>query len=212
MSKIHWSVRYEPLREMFEARGIDRPELVLQFSLLSSQRIAGIIRACDAAQSVAGDTAEIGCASGGTTRLIALLMQRRHWACDTFEGLCDVGAEDDALKNGDFSNIESTFDGVSARASDLPTVRVVKGRFPDSAPEQMAAARFALVHLDTDTYLSMRDGFAFFESRVVSGGLVILDDVIGRGTSGAKLFWSDLDKRGWEVVEENDPHVIVRKL
>lgn len=126
MSKIHWSVRYEPLREMFEARGIDRPELVLQFSLLSSQRIAGIIRACDAAQAVAGDTAEIGCASGGTTRLIALLMQRRHWAC--------------------------------------------------------------------------------------GGGLVILDDVIGRGTSGAKLFWSELDKRAWEVVEENDPHVIVRKL
>lgn len=212
MSKVHWSIRYEAVREMFEARGIAEPERVLHFSLLSPQRIAGIIRACDAAQAAGGDTAEIGCASGGTTRLIALLLQRRHWACDTFEGLVDVGAEDDALKNGDFSNHESTVEGVTQRAADLPNVLVVKGLFPDCAPAEMSGARFALVHLDTDTYQSMRDGFAFFARRMVSGGLVVLDDVIGRGTSGAKRFWRELDKRGWAVVEENDPHVIIRKL
>ena len=42
--------------------------------------------------------------------------------------------------------------------------------------------------------------------------MLILDDVIGRGTSGAKQFWSELDKSGWRVVEQNDPHVILRKL
>jgi hypothetical protein len=139
-----------------------------------------------------------------------LLCQRKHWACDTFEGLVDAGEMDPGLTNGDFR--KSTFNGVTARAADLPDVTVVQGKFPDSATPEMESATYSLVHLDTDTYESMKAGFAFFASRMARGGRMILDDVIGRGTAGAKRFWRDADKTGWEVVEENDPQVILRRL
>lgn len=211
MSKVPWETRYEGVRELFESHGIDDPGRVFKYCLLSPQRIAGIIRACDAVKKIDGATAEIGCASGGTTRLIALLCKRKRWACDTFEGLVDVGDSDENLENGDFANHESTLAGVTERAFDLPNVTVIKGRFPDCAPAGMNGP-FSLVHIDTDTYQSMRDCFGWFRTKVPKGGIVILDDVIGRGTTGGKLFWEEVDKTGWEVVEENDPHVIIKKV
>lgn len=207
MSKVAIEVRVQQA-----ALPVSSPERVVKYSLLSPKRLGGIVRACQAAERVPGATAEIGCASGGTTRLIALLCGRRHWACDTFEGLVDAGARDPDLKNGDFSNGESTFAGVVERASDLSNVTVVQGRFPDCATAEMQEATYALVHLDTDTYESMRDGFAWFKDRIARGGFLVLDDVIGRGTAGGKQFWSEADKSGWSVVEQNDPQVVLRKL
>jgi len=209
MSKVHWSDRHPELIKELSARGI-HPEPVLKYSLLSSARLRAVIRACDNIANLPGITAEVGCASGGTSRLIASITGRQHWACDTFEGLVDADKNDKGLVNGDFKNEESVFDGVSSRLAGL-NAKVVKGRFPDCAPQEMADAQYALVHLDTDTYKSMADGFEFFQWRVVPGGYVILDDVIGKGTMGGKKFWAELDKTGWEVIEENDPHVVIRK-
>ena len=212
MSKVPLADRIKPLREAFDAHGVKEPERIVQYSLLSPNRLAGVIRACDAVKDIPGATAEIGCASGGTTRLIALLCKRPHWACDTFEGLVDAGEIDDDLSNGDFRNDESTFEGVSSRAADLPNVTVLQGRFPDCAPVEMADAFYALVHIDTDTYQSMKDCFEWFAGRIVPGGMLILDDVIGRGTTGGKAFWAEANREGWELVEKNDPHVILRKV
>lgn len=212
MSKVPWEQRYEPLKEAFTAHGITDPQRILRYSLLSSQRLAGIVRACESIMKIHGATAEIGCASGGTTRLIALLCKRQHWACDTFEGLVDAGAADDDLANGDFKNHESTMQGVTERAADLGNVTFVQGRFPDCATEEMQTARYALAHIDTDTYQSMTDCFGFFAARMNCGAALILDDVIGKGTSGGKRFWAEMNRKGWIVVEENDPHVILRRL
>ena len=200
------------MRVRMAALPVPAPELVVKYSLLSPARLGGVVRACRAIHDVPGATAEIGCASGGTTRLIVLLCHRQHWACDTFEGLVDAGELDPGLVNGDFRNHESTFEGVRQRAADLPGVTVVQGRFPDCATPQMEAATYALVHLDTDTYESMKAGFSFFGSRMAPGGRLILDDVIGKGTAGAKQFWREADRTGWKVVEENDPHVILRRI
>lgn len=212
MSKVPLSDRLKAVQPLFDEHGIVEGERILKYSLLSPARIAGMVRACAAVKDVPGATAEIGCASGGTTRLIAQMCNRQHWACDTFEGLVDAGEIDSDLENGDFCNHESTLAGVTQRASDLPNVQFLQGRFPDCAPWEMRNIFYALVHIDTDTYQSMKDCFAWFSDRIVPGGMLILDDVIGRGTVGGKQFWSETDRAGWEVVEENDPHVILRRL
>lgn len=203
------------LKNMLKERDVlDHAEGILTYSLLGSPRLTAVIRASDMAQGLEGESAEIGCASGGTTRLIAALNpDRRHWACDTFEGLLDADENDRGLKNGDFNNLDSKADGVRERCSDLPNVQVMQGYFPQCAPVEMCGAQYALVHLDTDTYKSMCDGFEFFRVRMVSGGVMILDDVIGKGTAGGKKFWTEvqaLPDRHWQVVEENNPHVVIR--
>jgi O-methyltransferase len=203
------------MRDVLASNGLmSEAARILPFSLLSVPRLRGIVRAVRMLGDLAGDTAEIGCNAGGTSRLIALLNgKRRHWACDTFEGLVDVGDQDGEgrIVNGAFSNRLSKFDDVSERMSDLPHVRVVKGYLPGDAPSEMSSARFALVHIDVDTYRSIHSCFAFFAERMVAGGIIILDDVIGKGTEGGKLAWSEIKGcAGFRIVEENDPQVIVQ--
>jgi O-methyltransferase len=199
------------LIEMFAARRVSA-DSVLSCSLLSGHRLKAMMRAIDACSEVAGDTAEIGCAAGGTTRLIASLNGGRlHWACDTFEGLVDVGEFDDGLRNGHFRKKTSELGAVRERLADLPNVQLIKGYFPQSAPQAMRFARYSLVHVDVDTYRSIHACFDFFAPRMKRGGLIVIDDVIGRGTAGGIKAWHEIlaARSGWEVIEENNPHVMV---
>lgn len=197
----------------FEARGLaDEIVRVVWSSMLGSGRLRGMFAASDMARGIDGDQAEVGAGGGGTSRLMALLNPgRTHWLCDTFVGLVDAGAKDEHLKNGDFAG--TSLDQMRERVGDLANIRFVEGHFPYSAPDEMREARFAFVHLDVDTYTSMLAGFLFFAERMSPGGIMVLDDVIGKGTPGAKLFWQETLARPldtFEVVAECDLHVVIR--
>lgn len=201
------------LVKAFADKGIAHElDTVSQTSMLSSNRLLSMIQASDLAQCVAGDQAEIGAGAGGTSRLMALLNpERTHWLCDTFVGLVDAGVKDGNLKNGEFAG--TSLEQMKSRLAGLSNIRFVEGHFPYSAPDEMRDSRFAFVHLDVDTYTSMLACFLFFVERMSPGGVMVLDDVIGRGTPGAKLFWQEtLDRPhdGWSVVTECDPHVVIR--
>lgn len=182
-------------------------EAIMGNSLLSQARLESINRALK--RLPPGDTAEIGCQGGGTSLLIATA-GRRHWACDTFRGLMDVGEFDGGLKNGDFTiHKHGLADAARQRLTDAG-IRVVTGPFPASAPGEMKAATFAFVHIDVDTYESIKACFAFFAARMTPGGAIALDDVVGNGTAGAKKAWREIDKRGLKVVSETECQQIVR--
>lgn len=177
-------------------------------SLLSEGRLFAIGAALKVARTLPGDTAEVGVAAGGTTRLIAVSNGgKRHWACDTFDGLVDVGKYDGELTNRMFQNV---LPKVREELEGLENVRIVPGYFPVSAPPTMQAARFSFVHIDVDTYLSIRNCFEFFAARMVPGGLVALDDVLPpRGTLGAMRAWREIGKER-EVFSLAPPQIIVR--
>lgn len=200
--------------EFFAELGLTpHAEAIRAHTLLSRSRIQSLALSLrDLPEG--GQTAEIGCLGGGTTRLIvALNGGRQHWACDTFCGLMDVAVSDGDLRNGDFRIKSPTAENeVRSRLSDL-RVNVVGGYFPESATPEMREARYAFVHLDVDTYRSMRAAFAFFVDRMLPRGVMALDDVIGRGTSGAKKAWTELQRthgKRFEVLSSTDPQVIVR--
>lgn len=214
MSKLSTNERMDgALRQALSKNGLlGEAHNILRYSLLSSARMRAVIRASDATKHLDGESAEIGCCSAGTSRLIVLMNRgRRHWACDTFEGLVDAGDKDGDLKNGDFGNDEAKAAEVAARNRDLPEMQIVQGYFPSCAPEQMQTT-YRLVHLDTDTYRSMVDCFEWFAPRMVRGGVMLLDDVIGRGTEGGKKAWRYIcdTSKGWEQIEENDPQVVIQ--
>lgn len=176
-------------------RGVSR-------SLLSAGRLGALAECLKATAGVPGDTAEIGIAAGGTTRLIALWNpDRRHWACDTFTGLADVGAADSGLKNGMFARPETAIDTVRADLRGLRNVRLVRGMFPASAPRPMLTARYAFAHVDVDTYASVRASYEFFAERMAPGGILALDDVLLGQCHGAIKAWSEIERAGgsWRV-------------
>jgi O-methyltransferase len=217
MSKVPIADRITPeLRGLLERHGIaDHAESILKYSLLDAPRVCAVIRACEMVSDIQGDTAEIGCASGGTSRMIAMLNPgRTHYACDTFQGLMDADEADGKLKNGDFANHESQLEAIRERNLDLPNLELVAGYFPESHTARMAGSKFVLVHLDTDTYRSMADGFKWFEPLMAYRGVMILDDVIGKGTEGGKRFWLEMRKRlsgrPWKLIAETNPSVMIQ--
>lgn len=194
--------------------GVEQSELLrgVDLSLLSMQRILSIGECVQATRHVDGDTAEVGTASGGTSKLIALSNGgKTHWACDTFDGLVDVGAFDVGLTNKMFQN---TLDVVSGNLQHK-NVRLVAGYFPESAPPEMADARFAFVHIDVDTYQSVHNCWSFFAARMAPGGIVVLDDVLPErsGTPGAQKAWREIASgasMGWKVRSRTPPQIAIQ--
>jgi hypothetical protein len=198
------------------------PEEVLRraipISLLCVDRLVGIGDCVRLTSFIPGDTAEVGVAAGGTSLLIAASNRgRRHWACDTFEGLVDVGPHDGPLRNGMFARRKDGIGTGLARVTELlagENAQVVAGKFPGSAPESMREVRFSFVHIDVDTYESMRACFAFFERRMSSGGLIALDDAVRGGAPGAQKFWRELVEGrrsgAWERFRETNQQAVVR--
>lgn len=189
--------------------GIDR-------SLLCTTRLQSIAECLAEVDGLEGDTAEIGAANGGTSKLIAMRKpERLHWACDTFEGLKDVGDEDPVLENGMFFNPLTglpSFESVKEFLSPLENVRVVQGYFPECAPEEMKQRRFSFVHLDVDTYKSTLASFNFFADRVVPEGLIAIDDVAGqKALVGVRRAWKQLLRRGWTFVREARQQVVMKR-
>lgn len=210
MSKIPYSARIASNPELagrLARLGIaEHGEKIITRSMLSDGRLSAIIDALKRAPK--GPTAEIGCSAGGASILIALLMGEEHWACDTFAGLADCDHRDD-VRNGAFRS--KSVSEVVAGFAPFKNIRVAKGYFPESAPQEMRDARYSFVHIDVDTYRSIHQCFEFFGERMLPGGIIALDDVIGRGLRGAKTAWKEILKAGgpWKVVSQHDPQVIV---
>jgi len=125
--------------------------------------------------SLAGSVAELGVARGGTTRLLsAMFPQKTIYAIDGFEGLVDSDPKFDVLPAKTFTeiNIETTRQALSA----CDNIVLYHGVFPAVIDSKLRKECFSLVHLDTDTYFSIRAGLEFFVPRLVHGGMIFIDD------------------------------------
>jgi Macrocin-O-methyltransferase (TylF) len=196
------------LHDMLVDRGIADPLSLVRRSGLNVPRLKGLVGAINSV--LEGDTAEIGCKAGGTSRVMALINRgRRHWACDTFSGLVDCDKDRDGkLFNGQFEASRAEAERVLAG---LSNVVIIEGIFPQSATPEMCNARFGVVHVDVDTYKSTLATFEFFTTRMVSDGLIVMDDVLWPGPKGAITAFNELMAAGkLEIIEENPPQAIVR--
>lgn len=130
------------------------------------------------------NVAEVGVWKGGTSYFLARLFSElasgrtKMWSLDTFEGhdtrdLPSSGREGKRHVPGLFS--DTSVDGVKSYLSPFTFLKVVKGRVQDVANE-LLDERFHLVHLDVDIYYPTKFSLSFFGSRMIPGGLIIVDD------------------------------------
>jgi hypothetical protein len=136
-----------------------------------------------------GTVAECGVWQGATAIPMGLFL-RQHGSrkkilgFDSFEGLddtvqvdMDLGGDDEDRKTvGGFSN--TSYDKLVERIAQFglaDTVNLVKGYF-NKTLMQHADEKFCFVHLDCVIYESYKSCLEFFYPRLVSGGIILLDE------------------------------------
>lgn len=151
---------------------------------------------------IAGDFVECGVFMGAS--IICMIRTLQHfigakprdiWLYDTFEGMPEQNPELDVfhdpaqypvwdqIKRDDGSGgsnwVHGPIDAVKANVNRTgypqDSLRYVKGMVEQTLPE-WAPDRIALLRLDTDYYASTKHELTHLYPRVVSGGVIIIDD------------------------------------
>lgn len=126
---------------------------------------------------------EVGVFKGGTSAFIALASQkisaasRMHYAIDTFVGHMegDVTKEDIHMAGQFCDNSFNETQSFLLTISDQIKVKIE--RF-DDVIEKIETRDLSFIHLDVDLYLPSRRYLDFIESRLVIGGVVVVDDYL----------------------------------
>lgn len=127
-------------------------------------------------EGVAGDFAELGVYRGNSAAILAHfagITGRRAYLLDTFEGFDERDLESPAQAN---AFRETSLSRVKRKIGNDAACTYVPGYFPESVTPEIAAAKFAFVHLDCDLYKPMRDALNFFYARLAPRGMLVIHD------------------------------------
>lgn len=117
-----------------------------------------------------GIIVEVGVYKGGSLKLLTeLFPERKVYGFDTFEGLPkEQWNKAEHHSPGDFNDTS-----LSEVQKFVPSAILTKGLFPDTDP---GLKNVALMHIDTDFYLSVKACIEWVLPRLVKGGIVVFDD------------------------------------
>ena len=150
--------------------------------LLMTDAAALQIQICvRAARSLDGAMAEAGVLMGGSARLICDAKGDADLHLfDVFETLQRSdeapGSGMEAAVREHFGAVHGTRAQVERLLASYENVHFHPGLFPESAPKQLAGARYSFVHIDLDLEQCVGDALAYFQPRMVPGGIIIGDD------------------------------------
>jgi O-methyltransferase len=194
----------------------------------SRDRIAAMI---DSARHIArhrlpGDVVECGVWRGGSVMAAALALLeegdtgRTLWLYDTYAGQVGAGPKDlsvtgvnaqKKLARGTWNVVSTDLVRGNVASTGWPTerTRLVVGRVEDTIPHDVPD-RIALLRLDTDWYDSTRHELQHLYPRLVSGGILIVDDyghwagcrqAVDEYFEGQRIFLHRIDYSGRLVVK-----------
>jgi O-methyltransferase len=206
---------------------------VQAYSMTSLERLIGLSRAVDwlVSNRLEGDIVECGVWKGGSMMLIAKRLLRQGlndknlFLFDTFEGMSAPGSEDvsninletakelldksDKLEGNNvwcYSSLDEV--KVNLQKTGYPPGHIfyIKGKVEDTLPHD-PIQKICLLRLDTDWYESTRHELESLYSRLVIGGMLIIDDYGHWSGSrkavdefvaqrGLKLFFNRMDYTG----------------
>lgn len=133
------------------------------------------------AAKVGGAFLEVGVWRGGSGAIIARRAEvcgcdSPVFLCDTFRGVVKAANHDADYRGGEHA--DTSPEQVQAFLDDLGLNRTVllPGVFPDETGDRISDQRFALCHIDVDTYQSAADVLNWVWPRLNVGGVVVYDD------------------------------------
>lgn len=173
----------------------------LTISLTGPERLWALLHSVRylEANEISGDFVECGVWKGGSSFLMAKALQmlgsdRNLWLFDTFDGMVEPTEKDIAL-DGSSAKVLMERDKDRKKTSDiwaiapesevrdnmarsgypLKQINFVRGDVKDTLQSETLRS-VALARLDTDWYESTKHELAMIMPRMVSGGVVIVDD------------------------------------
>jgi O-methyltransferase len=197
--------RFAPLDAFVPESSFEDLKLITEvkpFTMTSPERIYGLLAAVRyvISNNIPGDIVECGVWKGGSMmaiakELVALgAIERELYLYDTFAGMTSPTVKDssgferkstqesfDSMKQNDgtckwcFSSLEETRRNVDSVGYPKQRVHFVKGPVEETIPG-VIPAKIALLRLDTDFYESSRHEMVHLFPRLVSGGVLLLDD------------------------------------
>jgi predicted O-methyltransferase YrrM len=151
---------------------------------MSTSFAAELLQAVVDTDHLEGDIIECGTYKGGSTILIARVLdmigsRKRIYACDTFEGhpYDDIDSAVDYHRAGrgsdtSVSYVQSKF----AKFEAAHRIVTVQGKFEDTLISRLRDNNLSLAFLDCDLYASAKFCYSFLYSRIVRGGCIVVHD------------------------------------
>jgi hypothetical protein len=131
-----------------------------------------------------GDFMECGVAGGGTSLMLALLLERegsdkRVWCCDSFEGLPAPDRQfDKEYAPGEFAVGQDKVESLLEEHGVRDRCVLVPGWFQDTLSNLDPDLVLSLLHIDCDLYRPALVCMAHLLPRVPAGGVVVFDDYL----------------------------------
>lgn len=201
-------------------------QAVSPFTMTSPERVNALCAAVRyiVRARILGDIVECGVWKGGSMMAAARTLlkegdgDRRLNLFDTFEGMPPPGTADVSI-DGDsaaqllavapkqdlvwaHSPLEEARKAVLSTGYDPKKIAFVKGRVEETIPSR-APAKIALLRLDTDWYESTRHELIHLYPRLVSGGVLIIDDY---------GHWKGARKAVDEYLKENSIQLLLNRV
>lgn len=155
-------------------------------SLLSNDRIANLIKYSNHCKDLGGYIFEAGVYAGGSLEILAMYNPGVNiLAVDSFEGLPKVTDGKDFHREGDFNEVN--FYSIAGYFKMIyPAVRIVKGWIPAVFDYFDENTFLSFCHIDLDIYKSVMDALEFCLPRLLTKGMILLDDYNCKSTPGCK--------------------------
>ena len=176
-------------------------ETVQPYTMTSPERLYALISAVDymIEQKIEGDLVECGVWRGGSMLAAALRLQQKKaaerdlWLFDTYEGMPEPTENDYSKRSGgakekfeELKTAEDASDWCRASLEDVQNnikianypvdkIHFIKGKVEDTIPANIPE-KIALLRLDTDWYASTKHELTHLFPRLVTGGILIIDD------------------------------------
>lgn len=167
------------------------------FTMTSLSRVFAIIAAAEhvSRKGVNGAIVECGVWKGGSTMAALLALARLNdfsrdvWLYDTFEGMAAPTQHDGDEHTQLFTSYARTDGGsdwcraeqsevvanIQSCGYPMEKIRFVKGKVEDTIPGHLPD-KISVLRLDTDWYASTKHELEHLYPRLVSGGILIIDD------------------------------------
>jgi len=145
-----------------------------------------------------GEVSECGCWKGLSAYIIAKELKKKNYKgkfhiFDSFEGLSKLNEQDKKkeINNSEEKELMKYFaynlEKVKKNLEEFQEIIIFyKGWIPSTFKE-IEKKNFSFVHIDVDLYQPIFDSLSFFWSKMIKGGIILLDDYGSVGFPGAKL-------------------------
>ena len=212
----------------FTESDIEIIKKVKPFTLTSNERIYALLQATKYVihNDVPGDIIECGVWKGGSMMAVALTLLKEKkdkkdlYLFDTYEGMSkptdlDVSFEgkkansqfEENKKSEDstdwcFASLDEVKQNVMKTDYSTEKLHFIKGKVENTLPEY-APKQISLLRLDTDWYESTKHALNHLFPRLVSGGVLILDDY---------GYWAGAKKAVDEYFAQNKTQILLNRI